>query len=235
MLDGSKSTNPDQGKTDGTPGAPPSTITSFLWDYACAGNWNSASGAQVDATSAFDVPGLIGTSFNICLQVTNNDTGPTCSVANPVCAFPTAGAQPPLSSSASAQVYVHLPTDEVCTHCIQTLSAVAKAPVPGVPGSIQLYWTDTNTSTQFTIDHYNIYRSTSSTFTPFVEIAGASSKPFIPAVPVSNPPGKTLNFLDTNVVGGTTYYYRVDPATANDTETCQGNLVIRVALAAGRL
>jgi len=224
LLDGSKSTNPDQGKTDGTPGATPSTIVSYNWDYACAGLFNSASGAQVDATSAFDIPADFGKSFNVCLQVTNNDN----------LAFPTAHLPAGLSSVASGQVTIHQPTDEVCTHCVNTLGASAKAPAPGSPGNIQLYWTDTNTSTQFTIDHYNIYRSLSSTFTPFVQIAGAASSPFTPAVPVSNPAGGTLYFKDSNVVGGTTYYYRIAPATASDAETCQGNLTVKVALAKGR-
>jgi len=225
LLDGSKSTNPDQGQTDGTPGAPPSTITSYLWDYSCSGAFNSASGAQVNATSAFDVPADFGTSFNVCLQVTNNDN----------LAFPSAGLAAGLSSVAAAQVTIHQPTDEACTHCVQTLSATPKAPTPGVAGNIQLYWTDTNTNAaMFPIDHYNIYRSTSASFTPFVQIAGASSSPFIPAVKVPATPGSTLFFQDNNVVGGTTYYYRIAPATANDTETCQGNVTLPVVLGKGR-
>lgn len=223
MLDGSKSTNPDQGQTDGTAGAPPSTITSYKWDFACAGTFGSASGAQVDATAAFDQPAFFGTNFNVCLKVTNNDN----------LAFPTAGLAAGLSSVAAAQVSIHQPTDEACTHCVKTLGANAKAPVPGVPGSIQLYWTDTSGG-GFPIDHYNIYRSTSATFNPFTEIAGAASSPFIPAVQVSNPAGGTLYFKDNNVVGGTTYYYRIAPATANDAETCQGNVTVTVALAKGR-
>ena len=224
MLDGSKSTNPDQGHTDGTPGAPPSTIISYLWDYSCAGTFNSASGPQVDASTAFDQALFWGTSFNVCLQVTNNDN----------LAFPTAGLTAGLSSVASAGVSIRKPTDEVCSHCVQTLGGNAKAPTPGVPGNIQLYWTDTNTSAQFTIDHYNIYRSLSPSFNPFTEIAGAASVPFTPAVKVASPAGGKLFFLDSNVIGGTTYYYRIAPATADDTETCQGNVTLTIALAKGR-
>jgi hypothetical protein len=225
MLDGSKSTNPDQGNTDGTAGAPPSTITAYKWDYACAGTFTSASGAQVDATSVFDKPAFFGTNFNVCLQVTNNDN----------LAFPTAGLLAGLSSVASAGVSIHQPTDEVCTHCVQNLGGVAKAPTPGVPGNIQLYWTDTNTSAAFTIDHYNIYRSLSATFTPFTQIVGAASSPFVPAIKVAVPAGGKLTYQDNNVVGGTTYYYRVAPATASDTETCQGNLsTLTIAIAKGR-
>jgi hypothetical protein len=224
-LDGSKSTNPDQGNTDGTAGAPLSTITAYNWDYSCSGTFGSASGAQVDATAAFDVPAFFGTNFNVCLRVTNNDN----------LAFPTAGLGAGLSSVASAGVSIHQPTDDVCTHCVRSLGGTAKAPTPGAPGNIQLYWTDTNTSAQFTIDHYNIYRSTSAAFTPYTQIAGASSSPFVPAIKVSIPAGGKLTFQDNNVVGGTTYYYRVAPATVNDTETCQGNVsTLTIALAKGR-
>jgi hypothetical protein len=224
LLDGSKSTNPDQGQTDGTPGAPPSTIVAYDWDYSCSGAFTSAHTAQVDATTAFDVPADFGTTFNACLRVTNNDN----------LAFPTAGLGAGLSSVASAQVSIHQPTDEVCTHCVQTLGGNPKAPTPTVPGNIQLYWTDTNTSPQFTIDHYNIYRSLNASFMPFTQIAGSASSPFMPAVKVSNPAGGKLFFLDANVVGGTTYYYRIAPATVNDTETCQGNVILTLALAKGR-
>jgi hypothetical protein len=190
----------------------------------------------VDATSAFDTPTDFGKSFNVCLQVTNNDLCSTSAgqTSNPpMCAFPT-GAVGTLSSVASAQVTLHNPTDEACTHCVSTLGGSSKAPAPGAPGNIQLYWTDTNTSMTFPIDHYNIYRSTSATFVPFVQIAGASSSPFVPAVPVSSPSGATLHFTDTNVVGGNTYYYRIAPATSSDTETCQGNVTVTVAIAKGR-
>lgn len=223
-LDGSLSTNPDQGQTDGTPGATPSTIISWLWDYSCSGNFTSASGPQVDASTAFDQPQFYGTSFNVCLKVTNNDN----------LAFPSAGLSAGLSSVAAGGVTIRQPTDDVCAHCVKDLKSNAKAPSPGVPGNIQLYWTDTNTSTQFTIDHYNVYRSLSPSFIPFTTIAGAGSVPFVPAVQVSSPSGKTVFFLDANVVGGTTYYYRVVPATANDTETCQGNVTLTVTLPKGR-
>ncbi len=225
LLDGSQSTNPDQGKTDGTPGAPPSTIVSYLWDYSCSGAFNSASGAQVNATAAFDKPADFGTTFNVCLQVTNNDN----------LSFPSAGLPAGLSSVASAQVTIHNTTDESCTHCVQSLQGLSKAPTPGVAGNIQLYWIDTNTSQAFPIDHYNVYRSTSPTFNPFTQIAGSSSTPFLPAVQAQAfPGGKTVYFQDNNVVGGTTYYYRVSPATANNTETCQGNLTLTQAIAKGR-
>jgi hypothetical protein len=236
LLDGSKSSNPDQGTTDGTPNAPPSTITAYNWDYACAGSYTSASGVQPNATTAFSNPSSYGTSFNVCLQVVNNDLCATSAgqTANPpLCAFPTA-ATGTLSSVASAQVTIHNPTDEACTHCVATLTGVPKAPTPGNPATIQLYWTDTNTTATFPIDHYNIYRSTSSTFTPSIQIAGANSSPYIAAVKTATVPGTQLYFLDSAVVGGNTYYYRIAPATVSDTETCQGNTTLTVALAKGR-
>ena len=229
LLDGSRSTNPDQGKTDGTPGAPPSTIVSYKWDYSGGSNFTSASGAQVDATTAFDIPADFGRSFPISLQVKNNDN----------LAFPSAGLAAGLSSVASAQVTIHQPTDEFCTHCIQTLKAQVKAPIPGVSGNVQLYWTDTNTSPQVPIDHYNVYRSTSSTFVPAVQIAGANSGG-TPAVAVSKPAGGTVFFQDNGAYAAaaaakvTVLYYRIAPATNNDTETCQGNVAITVPLPKGR-
>jgi hypothetical protein len=227
LLDGSKSTNPDQGKTDGTAGAPPSTIISYLWDYTgtCT-SFTSASGPQVDATKAFDIPADFGQTFNVCLQVTNNDN----------LAFPTADLAAGLSSVSSAQVTVQTTTSEACTHCVNTLQGKAKAPTPGVAGNIQLYWTDTNTSVQFPINHYNIYRSTSSTFIPYSQIAGANSNPLLPAVQVPATPGGLLEFTDNGpLVGGTTYYYRVAPATVNDVETCQSNTgIATVELPKGR-
>ena len=236
ILNGSNSTNPDQGKTDGTPGAPPSTIVSYLWDYSCSGKFTSASGAQVNATTAFDIPADFGTSFNVCLQVTNNDN----------LAFPTAGLAAGLSSVASAQVTIQNPTSENCTHCVNNLQGVAKASRVGTP-SIQLYWTDTNTNPNFPINHYNVYRCTvpananASVCTgpnpQYAEIAGANSSPFVPAVQLSAPPGGTLYFQDTfqspakmPEVPGATYYYRIAPATVNDTETCQGNVASTLAI-----
>lgn len=169
----------------------------------------------MDATTAFDVPVDFGTSFNVCLRVTNNDN----------LAFPTAGLPAGLSSVASAGVTIHNTNDEVCTHCVNLSQPSAKAATPGVPASVSFYWIDTNTSTQFTIDHYNVYRSTNSSFIPNIQVAGASAPDGILGVPVSNPPGGKVVLVDTyQLVAGTTYYYRVAPATANDSETCQGTV-----------
>ena len=126
-----------------------------------------------------------------------------------------------------------------CVSC--TRSQCGGTPTRALPtgpqARIQLYWADTNTSTQFAIDHYNIYRSTSSSFLPNVQITGASALAAGtgPAgVPASSPVGWQLSFIDRNVANGTTYYYRVSPATANDTETCQGKISPGVAERQGR-
>jgi hypothetical protein len=195
-----------------SPGAlnPAAAITSYGWDWTCSGAYNSSSLAQpeVDGVSFFATHN--STPFNVCLQVGNNYG---------------------LKSTASSQVTVHSAADPECSHCVSTLSASAKNPTPGVPGDVQLYWTDTN-ATAFAIDHYNVYRSTSATFSPFVQIAGASGHyPAVKAATVTVPP-KTDNFVDGTVAGGTTYYYRISPATVNDTETCGSNLTLKVSVAA---
>jgi hypothetical protein len=222
LLDGSHSTNPDQGKSlQGCANCPPSTIISYLWDFSGGSNFTSASGAQVNATAAFAAHP--GTSFPVSLQVTNNDN----------LAFNDPNAL--VSSVGRAQVTIHNTTDEACTHCPTNLTSLVKAPTPGVAGNVQLYWTDTNTSPQFPIDHYNVYRSTTASFIPNTQIAGASSNPFIPAVKVSVPAGGKLYFQDNAVTGGVTYYYRVAPATASDEETCSGsNETIVVTVPKGR-
>ncbi len=218
LLDGSHSSNPDQGKTDGTPGAPPSTIVSYQWDYSCANTFNSASGAQVDATAAF-LP-LAGTSFNVCLKVTNNDN----------LAFPSAGLAAGLSSVGSTPVFVHLSSDVQCTHCVSGEVAKVKAGSPGVPTSVQLYWTDTN-SVAFPIDHYNVYRSLNANFLPFVQVAGFNGT--YPPVKVPATIGSVVVLVDQTVSKNPTYYYRVSPATTNDTETCTSPISSQIKVVVG--
>jgi hypothetical protein len=218
LLDGSHSTNPDDGKTDGTPGAPPSAIVAWDWDYTCANVFNSAHGAQIDATSAF-VP-LAGQTFNICLKVTNNDN----------LAFPSAGLAAGLSSVGSTPVFVHLATDVQCTHCVTNVVGKVKAGAPGVPASVQLYWSDTNTA-QFPIDHYNVYRSVNANFIPFTQVAGFNGT--YPPVKVPTALGSVLALIDQTVSKNTTYYYRVAPATTNDTETCMSPQTSQIKVVIG--
>jgi hypothetical protein len=236
MVSAVQSTNPDQGKDDGSPGDNPSTINAngYVFDLSggCsnfAGNSaTSVVGVQVDATNIYDNPSYYGKTFPVCVQVTNTDNNAFChtiqtsGINGGSCAVT-------FSSVASAQVTIHQPADEVCSHCVSTLTSRAKSPTPLAAGNIQLYWTDTNNATTFLIDHYNIYRSTSANFIPNVQIAGANSVTGNRGVPVSNPAGGQISYTDTyQVNSGTTYYYRVSPATANDTETCQGNVTFAV-------
>ncbi len=218
LLDGSHSTNPDDGKTDGTPGAPPSAIVAWDWDYSCANTFTSAHGSQVDATSAF-VP-LAGQTFNICLKVTNNDN----------LAFPSAGLTQGLSSVGSTPVFVHQPTDIQCSHCVTGVVGKVKSGGPGVPPSVQIYWTDTN-SAPFPIDHYNIYRSLNASFIPFVQVAGFNGT--YPPVKVPAVMGSPLVFVDQTVSKGTTYNYRIAPATINDTETCMSPQTSQIQVTIG--
>jgi hypothetical protein len=220
LLDGSASTNPDQGLTDGSLNAPPDTITAYDWDFSCGGNYTDAHGSQPNVTTALDTTAFIGQpTFNVCLRVTTNADQ----------AFPTAALPGPMTSVASAQVTVHAATDEVCSHCVTTLGANAKGPTPGVPGNIQLYWTDTNTSALVPLDHYNVYRSQTAAFTTFTQVAGANSSPYVAAPKVSAIPGGTVNFVDNHVVGGNRYFYRIMPALVDDTETCQSVISLPAA------
>ena len=235
------STNPDQGKDDGYPGDNPSTISSYIWDLSgsCSDfsgtgaptDPTSVSGVQIDATSVYDQSGFYGKTFPVCVQVTNTDNNAFCHTIQA-----SGGSCSTLYQSVgSAQVSIHNPTDEVCTHCVNSLTSLAKAGTPLAPANIQLYWTDTNTSVTAQIDHYNIYRSTSATFIPYQQIAGANSVTGNRGVPVSNPPGGQLYYNDTyQLTSGATYYYRVAPATANDTETCQGNKSFGVTIPASK-
>jgi len=80
--------------------------------------------------------------------------------------------------------------------CIDDLAARAKS------GKVQLTWSDTGH------DHYNVYHSTV-TDGPYTFIASTTST--------------YSTYLDEGLMNGTTYYYIVRAATANDDELCQSN------------
>jgi hypothetical protein len=244
ILNGSLSTNPDQGKHL-NPGDPTSTIIDYEWSPGCTSTYTPGTGTNtnsqltIQGTGAptYSSPFTPGSAFNLCLEVTNNDNlafedlSAGCGI-NPSTSSPYTTQT---CSIASTTVTVHQTTDDECTHCVQTLGKNVKNPAPGSPGNIQLYWTDTNTTpATFPINHYNVYRSTSASFNPFVQVAGANSVYGLPAVQVPASHGATVYFQDTNVTGGTTYYYRVAPATINDTETCTGNITLQAVLGVGR-
>ncbi len=193
------------------PDPPPSMLTSYAWDFNGANTFTDASGAVIDVTSAFTTkvgaapPG--GTTFSISLKVTNNET-------------------PALSSIASNTATVHSSSDLQCSHCVSTTQALPKSPTTGIPAQVQLYWLDTN-SPGYPIDHYNLYRSTDSGFgTNVVKVAGAGSGVAPVQVPAIN--GKQVNFADVTVAVNVQYYYRIAPATVNDTETCASPISIPV-------
>ena len=99
-----------------------------------------------------------------------------------------------------------------------TTQAIPKAPTGGIPAQVQLYWVDTN-SAAYPIDHYNVYRATNSTFTQAVtKVAGPGSG--VQPIPVPATNGAQVNFADKAVAVGQQYYYRIAPATVNDSETC---------------
>jgi hypothetical protein len=108
--------------------------------------------------------------------------------------FPSSGLGD-LSDTDSAQIFVKEPGDSACA-CVDDLTARPKS------GKVQLVWTHTGAH------HYNVYRGTISGG-PYVKIASTTST--------------YSTYLDTAVVNGTTYYYVVRPAAANDAESCQSN------------
>ena len=158
--------------------------------------------------------------FNICLQVTNNDN----------LAFPTAGlGAAGLSGVASAQVTIHQPTDEACTHCVLTLNGKVKAGAPNVLATYR------STGPIQTIRHSSPSITTTSIEAPTPRSLRTLRlrvrlriRLFRLSLLIPRRQGKRLSSSITDVVGGTTYYYRIAPATANDTETCQGNVTISV-------
>jgi len=189
-------------------------ITAYNWDFSCSGAFTSATGVQprvdVGPNNLFNHN---STPFNVCLQVTNNT-----------------GIAQDTYSVASAQVTVHSPTDPECSHCVATQSAKAKNFTPGNPGDAQIYWIDTNTSPAFPIDHYNIYRSSNASFTPFIQVAGASGH--YPAVKAQAGGGEQLVLIDGTIPAPSSqpYYYRIAPATTNDTETCASPITLSVVV-----
>jgi hypothetical protein len=132
FLDGSRSTNPDDGVSE--PPAPGDFIKLYSWDLNGDGVFGDVTGVAPNVTANFTSPG----QFLIRLRVTDNTS----------LSFPSSG-QPDLTSTASAQVFVRSATDPACAACISTLTARAKLT------KIQLVWT-----AMPGVHHYNVYRST---------------------------------------------------------------------------
>jgi hypothetical protein len=132
FLDGSGSTNPDDGVQ--IPGAPPDFITAYDWDLDGDGVFGDVTGPTPDVTGAFG--GTAIGQYLIQLRVTDNTAA----------AFPGSG-QPDLTDTDSAQVFVRSSTDPECA-CISALMARAK------PGKADVYWP------LYAADHINVYRGT---------------------------------------------------------------------------
>ncbi len=196
-LNGTKSTNPDEGKKDpNCPNCPGDTIVSYEWDFFGNNQFVNA-GPQplaLGLNNTGPYAGKQGQSFNLQLRVTDRNN----------LAFP--GSQAGVDVK-STQVFVLNANDPFCSKCVATAQALPTFGTPARPAQVQLLWIGTGA------DHYNIYRATANGG-PYALIAGNRKLA----------PGQTQGvYIDTNVVNGNTYYYRVAPATLNDTETCQSN------------
>jgi hypothetical protein len=132
FLDGSGSTNPDEGR--GEPGQPGDTIVAYEWDLDGDGQYDDALGAHPDVTAFFAAAGP--GSYLIQLRVTDRTAT----------SFPGSG-YGDLSDTDSTVVVVRVESDPQCV-CIGDLTVRAK------PGKVQLVWTDTGAH------HYNIDRGT---------------------------------------------------------------------------
>ena len=121
ILDGSASSNPDQGLSE--PGRPPNTIIEYSWDLPPNGSFGDVFGVQPDVTGFFS--GLGMGSYLVQLKVTDNTAA----------SFPSSG-QPNLTSTDNAQVVVRAATDPLCA-CV-TITATPR------PTQVQLQWSATN-------------------------------------------------------------------------------------------
>jgi hypothetical protein len=179
---------------------PDNYITNYQWDLLGSGTYNLSgpNQSQPRVDDFYAAQGLLGsgTTLLVGLRVTDNSQ----------LSF---GATNNLQGTATAQVYLRSTTDELCTKCVLTAQAIAHGSVPGKAGYIQVVWVETGA------DHYNVYRGTANGG-PYTEIGTA------PNTVLGT--GKTMGFTDNGpLVAGTTYYYRVAPATIADVETCQSN------------
>jgi len=205
FLNGAGSSNPDDGQHDTSLPTPPGDfITQYAWDLLGNGTYTAygalASQSKPRADNVYSTAGILGSgqTINVGLRVTDNTS----------LSFPTSGFAN-LQGFATTQVYLRLATDTFCTKCVGNASAVARAATPGKSASIQLVWTETGAH------HYNVYRST---------VAGGPYTLLGAVTNISVGSGKSMGYLDNGpLTGGTTYYYRIYPATLADVETCQSN------------
>lgn len=191
--------------------AAPLTITGYAWDYSCSNTFTSSTAIQprVD-TGANNIFGLSPGSYCVALKVTNSDN---------------------LTATQSTTYNILSSTATACTDCAANLIAKAKNAVPGSPGNVQLYWNDVN-SANLPVTHYNIYRSSNANFSPFITVAGQGGA--FAAVPTPAVHGAQITFVDKSASTAGTYYYRISPATSNDSSTCTSPITIGATVASGR-
>jgi hypothetical protein len=177
---------------------PDNFITSYAWDVQGNGTYlPSVTGAQPRVDNVYQTLGLLGSGSTLLVGLTVTD--------NSAASF---GAPSNLTGVGTAQVVLRAATDTLCSKCVATAQAVGHAAVPGTPAYISLVWSETGA------DHYNIYRGT------------ANGGPYTKVGTVANTivgTGKNMAYQDTAVSVGTTYFYRIAPATLADVETCQSN------------
>lgn len=179
---------------------PDNVITNYEWDLLGNGTYNLSGAGQSqprvdDFYAAHSLLGS-GSTLLVGLRVTDNSQLSFGSASN-------------LQGTATAQVYLRPWTDQLCTKCVLTAQAIPHGSVPGHPGYIALVWLETGAN------HYNVYRGT------------VNGGPYAKIGTVANTilgTGKSMGFSDNGpLVPGTTYYYRIAPATLADVETCQSN------------
>ena len=158
-------------------GQPADVIQSYAWDIDGSGNFSTI-GSQPNVTNVFSSVG----DYQVRLRVTDSTST----------AYPSSN-MGDLSDTDTAQVTVRDSSDAACT-CITDLAARAKS------GKVQLTWTDSG------VNHYNVYRGTSSGG-PYQFIANTTSR--------------YSTYLDKTVVNDTPYFFVVREAAASGTETCQ--------------
>jgi len=180
---------------------PDNSITLWEWDLNGDGTYD-LSGANLPQPRADDYyssHGLLGSGSTILvgLRVTDNSQASFGAPAN-------------LQNTATAQVVLRSASDQLCSHCVSTGQGIFHPAVPGHAAYVSLIWLETGA------DHYNIYRGT---------VNGGPYTLLGKVVNTNVGTGKSMGFSDTtgNFAAGTTYYYRIAPATLADIETCQSN------------
>lgn len=175
------------------PGQPGNTIIEYAWELDGDNDFNDAYGVTPNIT------GLLGVgAYLIQLRVTDNSAA-----SHP--SYPIGGTPANLSDTDSAPLNIRAATDPLCsTSCVSDLTARAK------PTKVDLVWTWRTGA-----HHYNVYRGTISGG-PYMLIGEVSAPSLIGGI------SKGV-YADLGLVNGTTYYYVVREAAANNDEFCQSN------------